>query len=63
MKLYECPRNMGIKLESGEHLMFHHIDGMFSYCKDMQGNVVHLPAWADVEIDSWEEALDKLEEV
>lgn len=28
---------------------FHHIDGMYSYCTDKQGNVVHLAAWTEVE--------------
>jgi|GEM_PF-858395 len=34
----------------GEELEFYHIDGMYSYCKDDDGNVVHLVAWADVEV-------------
>ena len=38
------------EFEEGEVLDFHHIDGMYSYCKDNKGNVVHLVAWADVEI-------------
>lgn len=27
---------------------FGHIDGMYSYCKDMTGNVVHFAAWTKV---------------
>ena len=27
---------------------FDHIDGMYSYCLDMFGDVVHLVAWMDV---------------
>lgn len=27
---------------------FGHIDGMYSYCKDMAGNVVHFAAWTKV---------------
>lgn len=27
---------------------FGHIDGMYSYCKDMEGNVVHFAAWTKV---------------
>lgn len=34
----------------GEEIMFHHIDGMYSYCHDKQGRVVHLAAWTEVEI-------------
>lgn len=29
---------------------FHHIDGMYSYCTDDAGNVVHLRAWTEVEV-------------
>lgn len=49
MKLYEVPRNTKVKFE-GEIYKFHHIDGMYSYCHDKNGNVVHLVAWAEVEI-------------
>jgi hypothetical protein len=28
---------------------FGHIDGMYSYCKDLNGNVVHFAAWTKVE--------------
>jgi hypothetical protein len=28
--------------------LFGHIDGMYSYCKDMTGNVVHFAAWTKV---------------
>lgn len=36
----------------GEPIFFDHIDGMYSYCKDIYGKVVHLAAWQDVtEID------------
>jgi len=27
---------------------FGHIDGMYSYCKDMTGNIVHFAAWTKV---------------
>ena len=37
-------------IEVGEILHFNHIDGMYSHCIDIHGNVVHLVAWADVEI-------------
>jgi hypothetical protein len=29
-------------------LFFDHIDGMYSYCLNMQNEVVHLQAWAEV---------------
>lgn len=54
MKLYEVPRNTKIRvLEEGfEHqvLTFKHIDGMYSFCFNDKGQVVHLAAWTDVEI-------------
>ena len=63
MKLYDVPRMTKIRVvgEStappaareaipDEVLMFHHVDGMYSYCKDLMGNIVHLPAWQEVEI-------------
>ena len=49
MKLYEVPRNTQI-LAFGQQYMFFNIDGMFSYCEDMQGNPVHLNASTEVEI-------------
>ena len=48
MKLYEVPRNTRI-LHEGVEYNFVHIDGMYSFCIDGQGNIVHLVAWADVE--------------
>lgn len=54
MKLYEVERGSNIKLDDGEGnklcLKFHRLDGMYSYCTDDNGNVVHLAAWADVEV-------------
>ncbi len=61
MKLYEAKRNSWVmpiddtdappgarKVDVGEPVKFHHCDGMYSYCKDVHGNVVHLPAWQEV---------------
>jgi len=62
MKLYEVPNNTRIrvtgKIQSppgapvinvGDILEYHQLDGMYSYC--LRGDeVVHLIAWADVEI-------------
>jgi hypothetical protein len=50
MKLYEVPRYSKIKLQDGTVLDFHHIDGMYSYCIDSNGNPQHIAAWVDVEI-------------
>jgi len=63
MKLYNVLRNSWVRpiedaiappdarpVEKGEWVLFHHIDGMYSYCHDKDGNVVHLPAWQEVEV-------------
>ena len=63
MKLYNVPRNTLVRVsasegappgsrlvEPGEVIKFGHVDGMYSYCHDKDGNVVHLAAWTDVEI-------------
>ena len=51
MKLYEVPRKSWVILEeTGEQYFFDHIDGMYSFCKDMSGNVVHLAAWTEVRV-------------
>jgi len=63
MKLYEVPRNTKIRLKStesdppasieprvGEVYTFKHCDGMYSVCYDSMGNMLHLPAWSEVEV-------------
>lgn len=37
----QCPRTEAV-------YYFDHVDGMYSYCLDMFGEVVHLVAWMDV---------------
>ena len=49
MELYKVPRHVHIKAQ-GQVFYFSHLDGMYSYCKDEHGNVVHLAAWTEVEI-------------
>ena len=55
MKLYDVPSGTRIVVrdEDGNalRLTFHHLDGMFSYCTDDNGNVVHVAAAAEVELD------------
>lgn len=55
MKLYDVPRGTRIVVRDEEgnalRLTFHHLDGMFSYCEDDHGNVVHVAAAAEVELD------------
>jgi cytochrome bd-type quinol oxidase subunit 1 len=63
MKLYNVPRNSKIRvvgdikippaapiIEEQEVLNFSHVDGMYSYCTNKDGEVVHLVAWAEVEV-------------
>lgn len=64
MKLYEVPRNTRVRVleaevpppgalavDVGQEVIFHHIDGMYSYCTDpMEHTVVHLKAWTEVDI-------------
>ena len=36
------------EVDLSEEYWFGHIDGMYSYCKDPEGNVVHFAAWTKV---------------
>lgn len=49
-ELYQVPNKTYVKLEDvpNEVLFFDHIDGMYSYCKDLADNVVHLFVGAKV---------------
>jgi hypothetical protein len=52
VKLYDVPRNTLVFVpDLDEYIWFDHIDGMYSFCKDMDGNIRHLAAWTEVEID------------
>lgn len=46
----ELPPPAGIRVEEGKEYNFRNIDGMYSYCTDDAGNVVHLKAWTEVEV-------------
>jgi hypothetical protein len=74
MELYHVPPNSrirvteagnpppgGIAPEVGKEYNFAHIDGMYSYCTDDYGNVVHLRAWTEVEIIDDKSKTEKLE--
>lgn len=51
MKLYDVPRNTLIRVEGcDQDILFHHIDGMYSYSTMSNGDVVHLVAWEDVTV-------------
>jgi hypothetical protein len=51
-ELYKVKPRSYIKLPWREGLddivFFDHIDGMYSYCLNMQNEVIHLQAWAEV---------------
>ena len=52
MKLYKIPKQSKIytKCSDGSnHLMFHHIDGGYSYCVTEKGAVCHLSATQELE--------------
>ena len=63
MKLYELPRNTPLRIwhnEDWSDAVFHHVDGMYSYCTlgttgetlPYATNVFHIKAWAEMkEID------------
>lgn len=59
MKLYEIPRESRIKAETndengkvGDYIIFHHVDGMFSYCtvEGKPEHVCHLAANQELEL-------------
>ena len=52
-ELYKVRPRSYIKLPwmdglDGDVLFFDHIDGMYSYCLNMNNEVVHLASWAEV---------------
>jgi hypothetical protein len=47
MKLYQVPQGERFLLESVIYKL-NVIDGMYSHCEDLNGNVIHLVAWAEV---------------
>lgn len=47
MKLWGIPKNSKIycKVNDGSsYVIFHHIDGMYSFCKSEKGKICHLSA-------------------
>lgn len=46
-ELYKCKPRSYVMVDDAV-IFFDHIDGMYSYCKDMLGNVIHLTAWLEV---------------
>ena len=65
MKLHKVPNKTWIRVAEpdivppaaphpleGERIFFDHIDGMYSYCKREDGEIIHLVSWQEVEIDN-----------
>lgn len=65
MKLYEVPRDRQKRVRmlavptlphasppiaEGEVLTFGHVDGMYSFCTNDKGQIVHPAAWTEVEV-------------
>ena len=61
MKFYNIPQFSRIRVigdakvppgarcaDENEIFKFHHLDGMYSYCTDVNGDPVYLPAWQEV---------------
>lgn len=64
MKLYDVPMDTRIRLKAGKYsvpqgqiqvvrdveINFSHLDGMYSFCTDDDGNVVHLAGYSEVDV-------------
>lgn len=46
--LYNIPRYSRVKIEEKE-LNFYYVDGMYSYCENDRGEIIHLLANVEVE--------------
>lgn len=51
VKLYELPRNSPFILYGNKYTLGS-IDGMYSYCTDSLGRVIHILAYQEVEIET-----------
>ena len=52
-----APASKDILANRNDVIFFDHIDGMYSFCKDQSGDVVHPVAWAEVEVITDQEFL------
>ncbi len=59
MKLYELPNNCIIKIEGlqvngkpSDILIFRKVDGMYSICETLDGEIIHLNATAECELST-----------
>ena len=59
MKLYDIPEHSKIYEECSDDstfLIFHHLDGMYSYCKTEKGGVMHLRG--DTQLESYKDGYE-----
>jgi len=47
-ELYKCRPRSYVQLPNGDVFFYDHIDGSYSYCLNMFGEVCHLAAWQSV---------------
>ena len=64
MKLYTIKRNTWVRVVddsistppasipvgTNDIVLVDHVDGMYSFCRNLDGEVVHLAAWTEVEV-------------
>lgn len=48
--LYNIPRNTWVETNEGHRFFFDHLDGMYSYCKEVGGGISHYNAAMKVKI-------------
>lgn len=54
--LYKLPRNSYFKLDNSSVILkLHRIDGAYSYCTDLKGEIYHIAAFAPVHMLSPDE--------
>ena len=47
--LYQLPRGCYFKLDTSSFILkLHHLDGAYSYCSDLQGNIHHIAGYCPV---------------
>ena len=47
--LYQLPRGCYFKLDNSSFILkLHHLDGAYSYCSDLQGNIHHIAGYSTV---------------
>lgn len=51
MELYKVPNRTWVKIKDTDEIIhLYHIDGMYSYCKTVDGELCHIKAWTDVDV-------------